>query len=140
MQELFDTKVALKVVQNIDKGFKAEFKVDDFKFLVFMRADMIPQGHWEIIFFRVDGTSYDMNLLGDLNAKQTLTVFSGVKSAVMKWIGERDPVAFYFSAKEDEGSRVKLYDKFAKIMGKKLGYSLKKSSGSDGIKYTLTKV
>ena len=149
LTELFDTKIKLNVTTNDSSRFAAFFSVpaeaeaEDFEF--FFSATKVGEDHlgdeWDIIFLRANAPegSDSIGTFNDMTAKETLVTFSGVRAALMKWYNSQKPDTFAFTAKSSEGSRVKLYNKFAKLIAKKL--NLKMISGPKGrtIKYLFSK-
>jgi hypothetical protein len=91
---------------------------------------------WEISFARViKGGGMELathDVTNDMDMKASLKVFSGVKGSMELWLKWEekniadDDLRFYFTGKEDELSRGKLYDKFAKLIAKKLNFKVKK--------------
>jgi hypothetical protein len=85
------------------------------------------------------GTDSEWDVTNDLSLKDTLKVFAGVKSSLDKWVKRereaRRDLIFYFTSKADEASRMKLYDKFAKLLSKKMGLHLQKGSWYNEIRY-----
>lgn len=114
---------------------------------------MMPE--WEISFARIEiggdgGTDMSAalkslnfkvihDLQGDMDMKSSLKVFSGVRKSLEMWLKHADMenekklgkegrhlLTFYFTGKIEEFSRNKLYDKFAKVIAKKLNFKMKK--------------
>jgi hypothetical protein len=139
--ELMDTDIAVKqsrIRKKIPgiKPFETKFKVNGMKF-VFVASpvgggrgnNLSDQIQMEIVFYRVSpdnsrGTlvadQYDV--LNDLNMKQTLAVFSGVKKSLNLYIKNNPGIDFFFTSKSIDATRTKLYDRFAKNIAS--GYKL----------------
>ena len=125
--ESLDSKVKVKAHNDIDLmgEFETEFFVGPMEFRFTAEHGQGGDVRWLIVFsrrgFGLIGSSFDV--LNDLNLKQTLKVFSGIKKSMelfVKAVNKSDTdLAFWFSAKAVEKSRVKLYDKFAKQLAKK---------------------
>lgn len=151
IQELFDTKVNLKVLEDKTKDgrFAASFNIDtnefafDGRHVTWMAAGgEIPDGWeegWDITFSRWHEGEWQFDVLGDMSAKDTLAVFSGVKKGLEMWVRSMKkndlPLNFFFTSKSVEASRSKLYDKFAKIIARKLKLDGPVISKSGGKKY-----
>ena len=80
---------------------------------------------WGITFWNMSEpgmfTQGSTEISGKMGAK-ALQVFSGVASAFKKFIQQRKPNNFFFSA--EERSRIKLYNRFAKMIAQKTNYKL----------------
>ncbi len=146
MTELFDSKIPVKLVLDKDEDFEAKFEIPatdptkyPFKFGFY--AHVVKDNMWEVSFSRLGGIrGSSIDLLGDMDTKETLATFSAVKKSTFFWLKSNKPSKFMFSAKTSEKSRVKLYDKFAKIIAKKAGYKIEKSHSAFGEDvYTFTK-
>ena len=152
LNELFDSKIKLNVTEDNAHKFSAFFKVpmenkEDFFEFQFTADKGVWNGPnqdedmWEILFLR----SYHapgadaIGLFGDMTSKETLATFSGVKAALLKWYNSQKPDYFSFTAKSDEKSRVKLYNKFAKIIAKKLNLKLVTGKVRSNDKYVFSK-
>jgi hypothetical protein len=153
--ELMNTKVPVSVIVDdlYGDGFETEFKAggDNYHFAVFLAFENDGDGdEFEVTFSRLNLGSGPkralFDVLGDKNLADTLAVFSGVKTSLIKWLkrmeqeGEsEDGFRFYFSAKTKDASRAKLYDKFAKIIAKKAKAKLTRSSAGKAIYYNFQK-
>jgi hypothetical protein len=133
LTEIFDTKVDIKVITSSKITFSATFTVDDIKYqfdaenLKSTGADI--KQYWDVTFRRFGAVFQSpFDAVGNLETKEVLSVFSAVKTAMLIFLKKYKPETWLFSAKEKESSRVKLYDKFAKIIVAKTKYKLEKSS------------
>jgi hypothetical protein len=126
LTELFNTNVPVKVdgTWPTRSSYLTSFYVNDMKFVWSAKPS---EGVIEISFVRIPGGYYALN---DLDLKDTLAVFSGVKKSFELWhkwyekeIGPID--IFKFAANENESSRVKIYQKFAKQVAKKMKMTAK---------------
>jgi hypothetical protein len=154
LTELFDTKVRLNVTADTSYAFSAFFYVPaeksdnifEFQFIANKASNTLSFGDdvdepWELLFLRIGGPGggSGIGLFNDLTAKETLSVFSGVKSAMMKWYKSQKPTYFAFVAKSTETTRVKLYDKFAKIIAAKLKLTMNSGFLKSNKRYIFTK-
>lgn len=88
----------------------ADFQIGDGHFKVMFKEKAYERGIWELSFYR-NGT---LDLTGTGNAA---TVLSTVMAITREFISTQDPRYIGYSAKNDEGSRNKLYPKLmAKLM------------------------
>jgi hypothetical protein len=147
--ELMNTKVPVSVIVDdvYGDGFETEFKAggDNYHFAAFLAFENAGDGdEFEITFSRLNlgsgPTKALFDVLGDKNLADTLAVFSGVKTSLLKWLKrveqeERANFTFYFSAKTKEASRAKLYDKFAKLIAKKAKAKLTRKTAGKAIYY-----
>jgi hypothetical protein len=137
LTELLDTKVKLKI-ENTDRDFNTFFNAGGYNYgfysHLFKTANI-----WGIVFSRFSGAGEVTDMLNDLDSKAVLKVFSAVKQSMKNFVKEKNPEQFFFSAKTEESSRVKLYDRFAKIMSKELKMKFIKRDTAGEFKYTFTK-
>jgi hypothetical protein len=113
--------------------------VFEFQFVATLVGEDNP---WELLFLRVQskpGGGSAIAVFNDLTAKETLAVFSGVKAALMKWYNSQKPDHFAFSAKSNEKTRIKLYDKFAKIIAAKLKFKMISGTLKSNKRYVFTR-
>ena len=150
--EIMDTDVPVKVTWSDQEGFETDFKVAGKEYHFSAMADDSEEVEYEIGFSRIGKNKTgkleaNFDVIGDMGMKETLAVFSAVKTSLMKWLklytshkdygkpGFSLPI-FYFSAKVSEASRMKLYDKFAKMIAKKLKISWDKDTRGKNTYYT----
>jgi hypothetical protein len=123
-------------------GFETDFAAagDKYHFAAFL--DDTEANEFEITFSRLNVGSKKalFDVLGDRSLADSLAVFSGVKKSLEKWLKrmsdeEHLGFKFYFSAKTTDASRIKLYDKFAKIIAKKAKAKLTRRSAGKSIYY-----
>ena len=145
LQELFDTKIKVSVSTNNSSSFTAFFYVpaeNGNLFEFFFSATKVGEEFpWEIVFVRANapaGTD-SIGVFNDMTAKETLATFSGVKTALMLWYKSQKPDAFAFTAKSTEGSRVKLYKKFAKLIAKKLKLNMISGAAGSNERFVFSK-
>jgi hypothetical protein len=148
LQELFDTKIKLNVTTSNASSFSAFFYVPaedgnlfEFQFSATKVGEEFP---WEIIFLRIisqskPGDKQALDVFNDMTAKETLATFSGVKKALLLWYNSQKPDAFAFTAKSTEGSRVKLYKKFAKLIAKKLKLNMISGAAGSNERFVFSK-
>lgn len=88
----------------------AEFQIEDGHFKVMFKEKYYERGRWELSFYR-NGT---LDLTGTGSAA---TVLSTVMAITREFIATQNPRWITYSAKNDEGSRNKLYPKLmARLM------------------------
>jgi hypothetical protein len=112
LNELFDTKVNIKVDWQDTSSLRYIFTINDMEY--FFTADTYKQKEaWEIWFALkgVEGGS------GIMNTGKATQVFAAVSKCMDMFIKKVKPDAFYFSA--NEPSRVKLYKRFSKLLTRK---------------------
>jgi hypothetical protein len=154
LTELFNTKVKLNIKKDTTDKFHASFEVpfevytkygdsyeDEHQYYFVAHKDPYDKYRfWEVAFYRVnDKGNSAMGITGDLDAKQAIKVFSGVKQAFEIWFKKNDPGSFGFSSKEDEIKRTKIYHKFAKQIASKTGYKLTKDTSHGNIDFMFDK-
>jgi hypothetical protein len=118
--ELFDTKVKVTTFSDTSSVYIIEFEAEGIIYhAAFYKKGRL--GGYEILFAPERSLRSDKPLdkvIGNLNTKEVLAVFSGVRQAVEKFIKEKDPKVFYFSP---EHSKLKpIYDKFVKELKRRL--------------------
>ena len=128
--EIMDSKISVKVVSKDIYDFRGKFTVDGIEYA--FDAAALEDG-WEISFARlIKGGGSTKDVMADLELKSALKVFSGVKKLLDLWVKvmrkNDEYLNFFFTAKSDEKSRSKLYDKFAKRLAKSLKLDYDKSS------------
>jgi hypothetical protein len=140
LNELFNTNIPVKTTWQSPEDWASEFEVAGNTYEFNAQYD---QGFkfWDINFQNMTsiGTGYEIE--GGGNA---LAVFSGVKKSMEKFLKKYEPEKFSFTSKFSERSRVKLYDKFTKMIAKRFKYKTKKTleagSGADiEVTYQFTK-
>ena len=121
----------VKVVRNEKHIWQSRFEVDGIKYsFIADLDDEIIEGEppeWAITFFNDSKmTSWGIGsteITGDMGARAIL-VFSGVASAFKKFIADKKPEAFFFTA--EEPSRVKLYNRLSKMIVSKFRYKMER--------------
>ena len=156
--ELMDTKVPIKVVWDDVEGYETEFKVGELKYHFSAMLELDDEDadvvEYEIAFSRIGKNeegrlNANFDVIGDLGLKDALTVFSGIKASLTQWLKTYtshrdfgkpgfDLPRFFFSAKSEDKSRSKLYDKFAKQIAKKLKYKFNRRPHGKSIYYSFT--
>jgi hypothetical protein len=156
LNEIFNTKIPIRVSQDSNKQFVAWFEIPaedqvrgsgDFSFQ-FYASRATEEDPWEVLFLRVQGGEFavakpgfgSIDVLGDMTTKETLATFSGVKTAMMKWVKSRKPDVFAFTAKSAETSRVKLYKKMAKLITKKINYKMISGTTKGAERFLFTRI
>jgi len=129
--EKLSLNVPVKVIANNAYTWQATFEVDGvlYRFAADFDDEPLP-GEEEltlgIVFFNMsEPTRFGIGsskMTGKMGAK-ALSVFSGVASAFKKFISDRKPYEFFFTA--EEPSRIKLYNRLAKMISQKFNYKLK---------------
>ena len=124
--EKLDLNVPIKIAANNAFTWQATFEVDGEKYqFVADLDDTDDEGSWGVTFWdmSISGTFTrgSTRITGKMGTK-ALPVFSGVASAFKKFIKQRKPDNFFFSA--EEPSRVKLYNRLAKMLAQKFNYKL----------------
>ncbi len=132
MTEKIETNVPTKIHSQKDDYMIQEFEVDGEKFKVL--ADLTFSHYydddlWMITFAPSDNPT--INITSKMGTS-AMKVFSGVASALKKFVTIHKPSVFEFTAKEP--SRVKLYDRFADMIAKQLRYKkVKEKYGSETV-------
>lgn len=136
--------VPIKVVGNDRYTWQAQFKIDQtlFQFVADMEEDLDfdePED-WGVTFWNKSKTNRfglgSTEITGDFGTS-SLKVFSGVASAFKKFIQAKKPDMFFFSA--EEKSRVRLYNRFAKMIAKETRYNMEKSLEDGDYLYQFTR-
>jgi hypothetical protein len=144
-----DTPVSIKITQNdpYGYGFETEFEAGGEKYLFAAFLDDSEEQEFEVAFSRyitkANGRrSSKFDVMADMDIKSALAVFSGVKKSLEAWLHTNEmqvkPPIFYFSAKELDASRVKLYDKFAKMIARKTKFKLERKSHGKQVFYSFS--
>jgi hypothetical protein len=145
-----DTPVSIKITQNdpYGYGFETEFEAGGEKYLFAAFLDDSEEQEFEVVFSRVyrlptsGRLSTKFDVMADMDIKSALAVFSGVKKSLEAWLHTNEmqvkPPIFYFSAKELDASRVKLYDKFAKMIARKTKFKLERKSHGKQVFYSFS--
>jgi hypothetical protein len=127
LNELFDTDIPVKVAAHSSDEFITKFKIGDIEYT--FEADYDSEdGEWYVSF---TAGAHAENITGTGKAAQ---VYAGVIKSFKMFIKLYRPAIFEFHAKER--SRIKLYDRLAKMIK---GYKLTKSTGEMGLKYSFKK-
>jgi hypothetical protein len=126
INELFDTDLPVRILSQSSDSFIAKFTVGDEEYTFDADLDT-NDGEWYITFMA--GGREDITGTG--NAAQ---VFSGIIKLMKMFIKSYSPHTLAFHAKEK--SRIKLYDRFAKMIK---GYKLTKAKESMGMRYVFKK-
>jgi len=122
LTELFSTKVNITIGRQQKDIFDASFVVGnyDYEFEAY-NTEKTMGGYkvWDILFRRVNpmGMSEYM-LTGDLDTKEVMAVFSGVKQAGELFLKKYKPDIFIFQAWKKEPKRVQMYKNLAKYISK----------------------
>jgi len=127
--EKLDLNVPVKVILNNRYSWQATWEVNGVKFR--FEADMDDPDYdtpeWGITFWNMSTPSIfssgSTDLTGNMGAS-SLKVFSGVASAFKKFIRAKKPEYFFFSA--NEPSRVRLYNRLAKMLASEFHYKMGK--------------
>ena len=118
--ELFDKPVPYSLNSYGDAEFHIGDNVYKVEFVHHDAADI--RGKTEpvdlVIFYDKEGT---IEMTGNRNE---FVVFSTVAKIILQYIQKNKPLNFSFAASMHEKSRMKLYDKLAAILEKKIPYSL----------------
>jgi len=118
LKEIFSLKTPVIDV-HASGSYQLRFKVEGEEWM-FLANDPDFSDDWGIYFTKADVDPSDpWSLTGDMG-KKAFEVFSGVASALKKFIKEKDPEYFHFSAQG--AKRIKLYKKMAKLIERKSGY------------------
>jgi len=147
--ESLNLNTPIKVTANNRMTWQAMFKVGDIDYR--FAADLSSYdedwediaehpAEWGITFWNMTKhtvlTAGHTDITGDAGTS-SLKVFSGVASAFKQFIKAKKPDSFFFTA--DEPSRVRLYNRLAKIISQKLNYKLDSQKGFDDTVYQFTK-
>jgi len=125
INEIFDTKVNLKQKTTI-RGSSYEFEVNkkkynvDFDNLGFNSSEVYVT--FSMVYHPNRGRVYDT---GIASSGDEFKVFSGVIQAFNEYLKTEIPDIISFEGDLEEPSRIKLYDKFSKVMSKRFPYTLK---------------
>ena len=127
LTEKIDLNIPVKVIANNAYTWQATFEIDKvlYRFAADFDDDPLPNEEevsWGIVFFNMS----EPTRFGIGSSKMTGkmgSVFSGVASAFKKFIQQRKPEEFFFTA--EEPSRIKLYNRLAKMISQKFNYKLK---------------
>jgi len=131
LTEKLNLNVPVKVTANNAYTWQATFEVDGvlYRFAADFDDEPLPdedEVSWGVVFFNMsEPTRFGIGsskVTGKMGAK-ALSVFSGVASAFKKFISDRKPDEFFFTA--EEPSRIKLYNRMAKMISQKFNYKLK---------------
>jgi hypothetical protein len=96
---------------------------------------------WEVFFklakdMETHKNYYSTDITGTGNA---IGVLSAVHECLKLFLSFYHPKTFYFMASKEERSRIKLYDRLAKVIATRYKYVLTTKQGGDGTYYTFTK-
>lgn len=137
--EVMDTPVKINWTQRYPTNWDGMFKINDADYHVeFMKQ---TSGTWVVLFAKrvMDGNraypEYDIRG-GDGGEFQ---VFSTIISGIIEHNKEYPDSGYTFSSDKKEPSRVKLYNRLAKVYAKRYGMKLTLSSTSSEQYYKLTK-
>ena len=127
--EKLDLNVPIKVVANNKFTWQAQWEVGESKFQFAADAEEFDNAvEWGITFWNMSHpgviTRGSTEITGDVGTS-SLKVFSGVASAFKKFIKAKKPNLFYFSA--EEKSRIRLYNRLAKMLAKEFKYNMTKT-------------
>jgi len=141
--ESLNLNTPIKVTANNKWTWQATFKVGEveYRFAADYDDDLDDDpAEWGVTFWNMSVPSHfssgSTDLTGDAGTS-SLKVFSGVASAFKQFIKAKKPDSFFFEA--DEPSRVRLYNRLAKIISQKLNYKLDSQKGFDDTVYQFTK-
>lgn len=141
--ESLNLNTPIKVTANNKWTWQATFKVGEveYRFAADLDDDLDDDpAEWGVTFWNMSVPSHfssgSTDLTGDAGTS-SLKVFSGVASAFKQFIKAKKPDSFFFEA--DEPSRVRLYNRLAKIISQKLNYKLDSQKGFDDTVYQFTK-
>ena len=114
INELFDTKVPIKIDWQELSDLRYSFIIDDLKYTFDANNE---KGTWEVVFtLRVKGAN-STSITGTGNAPQ---VFAAVNKCLSIFLKKFKPYQFWFTAKEP--SRKKLYKMMSKHITRKYPY------------------
>jgi len=130
LNEVLNAPVEWKTIEDNDYGYAARFEIGGLTYEFV--AETEDEDHMDIDFFlmKKDGPTTAVT-----NTGNALQVFATVIAIIKKVISKRKPATIAFSAKE--GSRIKLYDRLAKLLPS-IGYSLvstKTNAGGKGYEF-----
>lgn len=142
--EKLDLNVPVKVTVNNKILWQATWEINGVKFRFVADSedefgdDVFPE--WSITFWNMSTPSIfssgSADLTGDMGAS-SLKVFSGVASAFKKFIRAKKPQHFFFTA--EEPSRVRLYNRLAKMIASEFHYKMEKDIDGSNAFYGFTK-
>lgn len=118
LQELFDKPLPWKWVIRTLSSWDALFDASTGEGYIDFKQSY--PGDWSIA-FSIDGNE-EVSGEGD-----EFKIFSTVVDIIKDFIEENKPTKIRFEAKES--SRIKLYNRLAKVLGSKFGYKAKKTGG-----------
>ena len=136
LNEVFDSTTHVRMYKN-DSIYKFDFTIkginyDFIAYYNYVNTTRYPETetiendkieYWTIEFGIVGHHDYDKSY-GITGAGNAVLVFSAVAKCFEMFINKEKPKIVFFSA--DEKSRVRLYDRFAKIITSKMPYKLSK--------------
>jgi hypothetical protein len=127
INELFDTKVPIKIISSDKWMHKYGFEINELEY-IFMAVKLSMSDKWTISFLLGGEDS-----LGSVEIEDTghaPQVFAAVSQCLKMFIKKAKPPRFMFTAKER--SRIKLYDKFAKMIPRFIPYKFTGKSDFHG--------
>jgi len=121
--ETLDTDVDVEF-EEVFGSQTTKFQIDDIQYdMIFKVFGTNKPGEkiFEVTFgpTNLPPNKSSFDILGD--TKNSLKVFGAVANVLKKWIEKENPYAFFFSAFEP--SRIRLYDRFAKMIEQNLNYN-----------------
>lgn len=137
--ELFDKPLPYKWTdQSISKlgdcKWIGEFHTNDNKILGYIEFLYDKDDNKASIAFTVNGR---FAISGEGHA---IEIFSTVAKMFDEFLMSTHPLHIHFSANANEQSRIKLYDRFSKLISKKYGYILSKNITNIEVDYELSKI
>ena len=124
LNEIFDTNIPVKLIA-FDRYDRViyNFKIVDrmYNFIANFKDSNIGGGFWNIEFGLSDAHSYKSKY-GITGEGNSIKVFSAVAKCFGKFVHKVNPDIICFTA--DEKNRVKLYDRFIKLIVKKFPYKI----------------
>lgn len=114
------SKPSIKVIKDDTRvgEYRSEFKATDQTYT--FAADENKSGTWDVFF----ADQEDNIQLSGKAGTSALAVMRSAGAALDKFVGDKKPESFKFTADLDEPSRVRLYDRVAGIIASTHGYSI----------------
>jgi hypothetical protein len=116
--EIFKKNIQVKTTYSSETEYEVRFKAAGEEWI--FTAKNIYQDDWEILFNNINTDPKNpWSITGNIGEK-AFEVFTGVGNSLVKFIKDKKPNEFHFSATEP--SRIKLYKKISKLIERKTGY------------------
>ena len=128
LKELFNTNVPFEI--KADSGSKIRYRFEVNKMLFSVVFSKYKERVWVFSFSNVSKKSIQITGSGS-----ALEVFSSIKTIFFDFIKRKNPDEIKFAADAEEPSRVKLYDRFVKLLSGQ--FDVERSTDPHEIYYSL---